>query len=862
MRNSETRSIFQAAYSPIDRNIKPSIVKKGSSSVPFLKTGVLTFILNDKDLGKFLLGELVKINRTPITKKLVKVYNQIGENDVSKSINGLNKIKIKDVISFSEKVLRLESDLLDDSEKEIDKIIISIIDKKNQDKQSSSETKKELYKFKTEIAKKLKSRIKSKDLSTIKILSNKILSELNVSKNLPIITRNEIQKELNISKTKTKSYLEKTRFFTLPKFTEPIASNESTHLLSFVSAMRHVNANKRKFLKTITELVKEEPVGYLHLERLDFVPVGFVRGDLIYSLPLLPNETVKLTHREWSKTETEYVKLVATSLEKASEESLSETSELSHSSRTQEIHSSNHDVSATASGSAGPIHITSSVGYGSSGSETISRESSGKLAREITQKASSRSKAESKTSFKIIRQFGVEDESYREISNPSSTPVRYDFHRLMKKWRIDLYRYDVRLTYDIVIPEPGSYLLRRYWRLKEIEDLLNESFEFTMSPLLIDEESVDDLSLQYGVALDPPPKKEVWTFAHDTKIFSDRVVGDDILNLVLPKGYIFDPDSATPLGFDVTVDGSHEYAGFIDPLEHFNKNNLRAGAQNSNSYPWLYQYDFSNRDRPNRGSQFSIYVTIRGILSKEAFHEWQLQTFEKLVESSKAKFQEEQIRLTKQRDHLIEELKKLDSLALRKIEKEEIMKGVLRWILGPDFSFYPQNLPKLDLSSKGDIEHYDQSTQNVKENSFEATIKHGEIIRFLHHAIEWENVNYILYPYFWTDDYRWDFKQSLFHPDYVHRNFLRSGAARIVMTIRPGFEKDFLSYMETGSRDGLPRNHPYITVAEELKNMAKESYPYTPNANEENEKNKVDTWYEFTPTTSMDVTEGDTLEIE
>jgi hypothetical protein len=67
------------------------------------------------------------------------------------------------------------------------------------------------------------------------------------------------------------------------------------------------------------------------------------------------------------------------------------------------------------------------------------------------------------------------------LTRTSRTEVRWDFHRLMKVWQIDLYRYNVRLTYDLVIPEPGSYLVREYARLRELETVLGRRFGLALS---------------------------------------------------------------------------------------------------------------------------------------------------------------------------------------------------------------------------------------------------------------------------------------------------------------------------------------------------------------------------------------------
>lgn len=146
------------------------------------------------------------------------------------------------------------------------------------------------------------------------------------------------------------------------------------------------------------------------------------------------------------------------------------------------------------------------------------------------------------------------------------------------------------------------------------------------------------------------------------------------------------------------------------------------------------------------------------------------------------------------------------------------------------------------FDAAGNLEYYDPSTQSIKEEYWKPTLLHGELIKFLHQAVEWENINYILYPYFWTDEPRWDFKQFLFHSDYIHRSFLRAGAARVVLTIRPGFEKYFLSFMEGSFGEGsliklLEKDeHPYMSIADELEAMAKSHYPYTQDANAEKEE--------------------------
>jgi hypothetical protein len=104
-------------------------------------------------------------------------------------------------------------------------------------------------------------------------------------------------------------------------------------------------------------------------------------------------------------------------------------------------------------------------------------------------------------------------------------------------------------------------------------------------------------------------------------------------------------------------------------------------------------------------------------------------------------------------------------------------------------------------------------------------VEQGHHIQFLHHAIEWENMLYFLYPYFWSHPSRWDLKKYLNHPDLMHRAFLKSGAARVVLTIRPGFEQQFISYIQTHNIEPSKSNDHYLSIAQEMQAYANINYP-------------------------------------
>ena len=205
----------------------------------------------------------------------------------------------------------------------------------------------------------------------------------------------------------------------------------------------------------------------------------------------------------------------------------------------------------------------------------------------------------------------------------------------------------------------------------------------------------------------------------------------------------------------------------------------------------------------------------------------------------------------------------MDALTLRKLEREEIMKGFLRWTFGPTFDFAP--------AVAGPLYNADGS---VFSKGIQATmLDHGRMISFLHQAIEWENMNYFLYPYFWSQASTWHERLRLSANDPIHEAFLRSGAARVVLTIRPGWEKAFLTFLATLSMNAvLPDDHPYMTIAQELESYAKTNYPGIVPANpEEVDPDKateaaegilIGAWYEYTPTSGVDIKIGEAAPTE
>jgi hypothetical protein len=602
--------------------------------------------------------------------------------------------------------------------------------------------------------------------------------------------------------------------------------------------------DQEELVDAFSDAVTPEPVGFLHLERLSFIPAAIERGELLYCVPLAPGEEVNIAHKEWSQTSEEFSKIVTDSLEDFSEEGVTEKSEITQAASSERTRDTNISTGVSVSGGYGPVSIAASANYDVATSSTQTEEYSRNHSIALTRKASSRTKREHKVSFKVASAAGTEDQTIRKIKNPfTDRATRVDYYRLLRKWRVNLFRYGVRMTYDLTIPEPGSDVLSRIREVQELRSILEQGFDspsatvawarFDLRPVDITRANYLLLAAQYNASVEPPPPDADWIDRAETKTWTK----DDAKHA---QFHLLEVDVADDyLVHSVHVDSSYWF--WTGESYSFHVQEVADFIGKSGSLALVYQTKFLS------AAYVELRVALR--LRPEALDRWRMKAWTAIRDAAQARYYEARQLLKERLERLTADLGAQDALSLRKFERDEIMKGVLRWLLGPSFQFNPLGVgPEL----------YGQSGSVVSDTVWTRVSAFGEMIKFLHQAIEWENVLYFLYPYFWSHRSRWDFKKYLDHPDPFHRAFLKAGSARVVLTVRPGFELAFAQFVENGGTGELPNEHPYVRIAEEIEAYARTNYPGIPPANPDEADAReqgilIGTWFEYTPTSALDI---------
>ena len=171
-------------------------------------------------------------------------------------------------------------------------------------------------------------------------------------------------------------------------------------------------------------------------------------------------------------------------LQHYSERGVAEKSDIAVASRSETEHSKTLSMTkALAPGAAtvaAPVDTESTTDVTT---EKHSQEQSREDIREITERASSLAIRDQKVSFTVTTVSGTEDFTAQVFENRTDNKVMLiDYFRRMRKWHNRLYRTGIRLTYDVVLPDPGRRLRDRWREIAQIDAELAKPFSLEISP--------------------------------------------------------------------------------------------------------------------------------------------------------------------------------------------------------------------------------------------------------------------------------------------------------------------------------------------------------------------------------------------
>jgi hypothetical protein len=531
--------------------------------------------------------------------------------------------------------------------------------------------------------------------------------------------------------------------------------------------------------------------------------------------------------------------------------------------------------SVDVSGQYGFTKFGASASAGVSASLAENSRQASRISRELVSKAVAKVESrvrEERTHRTLTKS---EDLIKHSINNSGNPHARGIYRWVDRVDRYQLFRFPDRLLFEFQLPEPAEYVR---WRIdnrtRSDAASLPEPPHFDVAPTDIDEANYGNKALGWRASSVPPPpdKNLSITYAasalsstpppesRDTRLFAAPVI-EKSGSVTIPQGYRateldfslgatpfranwrVEGRSGPPVEKRIGVEGFHhitatvQAGGTVHRADHPGRGNARDFTVQlsdniaSDDRPYVH---FADAVLDTSGKltfatsvaekvdialhvvgahSAAISCEIRCERTPEAFAEWQQSVYNVLLDAWRDWNQQWR---TQQLQKLGPQLVGIDATSParnRETIQEELKRQAIMWLL--DDAAFP-GYDDLAPASAGAWRRYVLSDAKA----------HAPTIQFLEQAFEWSNLTYMLYPYYWADEGRWDTLAEIQGADPEFVRFLRAGSARVIVPARPAFEQAALNWLmyqlpfHGGPMPG-PDDPLYVSIATEISDLTR-----------------------------------------
>lgn len=588
--------------------------------------------------------------------------------------------------------------------------------------------------------------------------------------------------------------------------------------------------------------------GDLHVVKKKLI--GYEIGEIAHIENIMASETRSRKHRTLNRTE----EFTSFTLAREKEESMDlETAtrfELQKEINKSIQENTQKEAGLTVSGSYGPtVDFTANAGIVNEKSSTSSNRLSTSYSKDEVERSVQRiqEKVQEKRTLLTIDEVEVINKHSFENTGLEAIHINGVYRWVDKIYEAQLYNYGHREMIEVVIPEPAAFL--RFVAKNKTKDglsvsppiepgyCLNGIFKPLSVTTLRTDEYLTWVTLYNVQDITPPPpfiKISSIAFHIDQATTGDNTAGAISLSnslLKVPKGYTakkayftrpLSPVIArgeiaigrnriyfSDLGIDVAVTPS----GNTKPVTFSNNDEVRLEILLDDE---LDTVPIALSMLPP--SYFSTTIEVECQVIKEELEAWKISTFNAIMNRY------EELKATYEDSFSISEtfgsvnIQGKNPIENQKIIRNELKRLAISQMTGQTFDtfnamqdrVYPEGYPQHDID--------------------EAYLE-GQYVRFVEQAFEWENMQYLFYPYFWGKKNDWPMVSQLDDTDPLFKDFLQAGYSRINIPVRPGFKDSVNTFLSIGE---LPwdnmngavvspidneddNNDPFLSISEEMK---------------------------------------------
>lgn len=519
-------------------------------------------------------------------------------------------------------------------------------------------------------------------------------------------------------------------------------------------------------------------------------------GEIAHIENILQGERKNRTHRR--KETTEEITFIETESVEETERDLQSTDRFELQTESSRVVSEDTSLGAslTVSGKYGPsVEFSANTSFGRDTSREESNSTATSFSRDVTERAVSRIQErvlERRTRRELLE---IEETNLHELNNTLGDDNIAGIYRWVDKiYRSQVVSYGLRTRIEVMVPEPAAFLRFAMANQRSASIDLEKprkpgyckpgtSTFVELSPRDICAANYTFWVARYGATgVKPPPP-------------TMRIVGKAYENANMHKSYhaVSDGEIRVPDGYraqrawivdghavvrgtsedDFTLDAYVGRRFLTDTPQHHNK------ALNS-----------EDGDLPVSLIAVNMLAYVANIevecrVAKEKMEAWQLATYEAIMIAYNDKLAEYEDRLAALEIEQGVAISGNNPLRNEQFMRDELKRSAISIVTGQHFDGFsalrkgitPEGGPQLDLS-RLPVE--------------------GPYIRFFEQAFEWEHMAYVFYPYFWGRKDDWSKNVLLDDSDPMFAEFVRAGAARVVVPVRPDFVDAVASFLANG----------------------------------------------------------------
>lgn len=484
-----------------------------------------------------------------------------------------------------------------------------------------------------------------------------------------------------------------------------------------------------------------------------------------------------------------------------------------------------------ASYNSGAYSISANANFATHNSKEQNAKQAVTNAKEITERALDRivNKVKEERIEKVIEEF--EENNTHGFDNRRGDKHVVGVYRWVDKvFKNQIVTYGKRLMFEFMIPEPArlhGLAMKTIVGQNNAKSLVKpEDPRTSIINKLENYSQLDEAKLKYWTGkynVEVGTKLEQYIFVGKNLDFSNNDplrAGSKSDSIQIPDGYQTTNGS---INFLYASGGHYVWAASIQmTIGNFTQwiNGWEANPP-SFSFP-LNKFTGSIPIGLGYTNMHSVVVSysVKCELTEEAKTKWQIETFNAIIEAYEDALQRYNEELETQQTSGVQILGTNPGF-YREIENIILRKNCISYIISSN----PNTLLTFgkDFYTKNNSQDASITFQNGIINQSKDLDDYASFVKFIEQAFEWDIMSYNFYPYYWGSRNNWlEMYQYDQTHDHLFKAFMQSGMARVIITVRPGFEDAVQYYMQTGqiwNGGEVPviGDELYLSIVDELK---------------------------------------------